>query len=70
MHRFVPPALLIATLAACEPGVPNGTCVPPGDHFQDTYACEEVGGPTGEPDLESETRVEHDPETAADPDYA
>lgn len=49
--------------------VVNGSCVPPGEAFLDHYTCDQIDGPTGDPAIGSSAKVEHDPETLADPDY-
>jgi len=64
----------VLVLAACD-GRPattprNGTCVPEGERFEDFYTCEGIDGPSGDVALEARARVDHDPETLADPDYA
>ena len=48
--------------------VVNGSCAPAGESFLDSYSCDTVEGPTGDPELPATAKVEHDPGTLEDPD--
>ena len=49
--------------------VVNGSCAPAGESFLDSYSCDTIEGPTGDPGVPSTAKVEHNPETLGDPDY-
>ena len=66
---FAPDSYGPADTAGLQPSPANGTCVPHGDRFVDTYRCAEVNGPSGDTSLPTNVGVsDPDPARLDDPD--